>query len=133
MQDRLKRLCEKHSGKTASLNWFQQTSWRPFIRLEYGNGERRAECRDCNVTMPKEMPRFYFYEAYTSWSGHYCLECGQKLLLHRLECLKDVHEELGRQIAEIESMVQLTRQITELEEYQKLKKCGVLLKTLGDR
>jgi len=45
---------------------------------------RKVKCQECNVSIPKNVPKFHYYRPWNYYSGFYCLKCSKQKLNNKI-------------------------------------------------
>ena len=78
--------------------------------------QRKCECRRCNQTLTREIPRIQLDGAYYYSAGYYCLSCGIALLNRKKDELLGHRQTIDEAIAGMKKIEDIANKV-QLEDY----------------
>lgn len=109
----------KHGTKATAYDIDLNGRSRSFVFSNDPAHQRTCHCQECDITIPREVPRIHFSAQYYYGAGYYCISCGMKKLDEKTDYYKDVIGTLEKEMENIKEILAVAEEVFKDEFYEK--------------
>jgi len=97
---------EKEHGRNATAYDIDLNGYsRNFVFVNNPEGQRKCNCRECNIAIPRAVPRIKFKAQFNYHAGYYCMKDGIEMLQKKKYYYQEIVNTLMKEMTKIENLI----------------------------